>query len=100
MHRLKSSVGEGAPLCEHHIAEVQKRTERYARAFVTTLARDHPQSKAHLLCAHMADQAQRMGGPGMLGESAIEGEHVRDNMLKRRYATTVDPLSESSIARK
>ena len=82
--------GRGSPLCEHHIADFSKRTDRYARAYARTLPTDQPQPKTHALCAEMPDQAERMGGPGMLGESVVEGEHVRDNALKRRYATVTD----------
>eukprot|EP00966_Prymnesium_polylepis_P064474 1494450-Prymnesium_polylepis.1 len=82
--------GRGTPLCEHHISAFQQRTDRYARAYARALPSDQPQPKTHALCAEMPDQAERMGGPGMLGESVIEGMHVRDNALKRRHATTTE----------
>ena len=74
------------PLCEHLIVDLKKRTDRYAHAYASTLS-CQPQPKTHMVCAEIPQQAERMGGPGMLNESAAESEHVRDNMLKRRFAS-------------
>ena len=106
-----SLFARGTPLCEHHILDFSKRTARYAAAYATALPNEQSQPKTHLLCAEMPGEAERIGGPGMLGEHASEGIHVRDNMLKRRYATTsnvpenlrlrkmqLDRLSDTRIA--
>jgi hypothetical protein len=84
--------GRTSALCEHHIRAFQPRCDRYARAYATALPDEQSQPKTHLLCAEMADQAERMGGPGMLGEDPVESVHVRDNGLKRRHASTTDRL--------
>ena len=84
--------GRNTPLCEHHIADFGTRTDRYARAFARTHPTEQSQPKTHVLCAEMPDQAERMGGPGMLGEPVIEGTHVRDNEMKRRFGPITDPL--------
>ena len=85
-----SLFGRGTPLCEHHIADFKVRTDRYARAYATVLPHRQPQPKTHLLCAEMPKQADRLGGTGILGEPMIEAAHVRDNNMKRQYASTRD----------
>ena len=85
-----SVFARNTALCEHNIVSFQDRTDRYAKAYATTLPTVASQPKTHMLCAEMPEQAEAMGSPGMLNESPIESQHVRDNMLKRRYATTTD----------
>ena len=88
--RAMSLFNRGTPLCESHIAEFRRRTDRFARAYATALPAEQSQPKTHILCAEMPDQAEMIGGTGVLGESGIEGEHVRDNHLKRQHASTKD----------
>jgi hypothetical protein len=70
--------------------ELRKRTESYAHAYATVLPTVQPQPKSHVLCSEIPDQADRMGGPGMLNESMVESSHVVVNARKRMYCTTRD----------
>ena len=78
------------PLCPHELARFSMLTDRFAVRFAKMFPSVAPTPKMHGLLCHALQQLELLGAVAPLSESVVEGVHVQDNMLCRRFANVQD----------
>ena len=78
------------PVCSHELTRFSMLTERFAILFAKMFPAIAPTPKMHGLLVHAQQQLELLGAVGPLSESVVEGVHVQDNMLCRRFANVQD----------
>lgn len=78
------------PLCPHELTRFSLLTGRFAVLFAKMFPAVAPTPKMHGLLVHAQQQLELLGAVGPLSESVVEGVHVQDNMLCRRFANVQD----------
>ena len=86
------------PLCEHQIKHFREvLIPDFCERYADTLPNKVPTPKMHGLGAHMGDQAELIGGVGLLNESIVETAHVAMNEFARRMACVTDKCKNIAL---
>ena len=78
------------PVCPHELTRFSLLTKRFSLLFAKMFPGVAPTPKMHGLLVHAKQQLELLGAVGPLSESVVEGVHVQDNMLCRRFANVND----------
>jgi hypothetical protein len=78
------------PLCPHELKRFSVLTDRFSVLFTRMFPAVAPTPKMHGLLVHASQKLELLDSVGQLSESVVEGVHVQDNMLCRRFANVND----------